>query len=584
MNEDMVVEQSVDDAAPAESESLPSVLEAVTANLVEQGRIGEADLSRAQRLAGESGEPLFRLLLRLGLISERDLAQSFGEVLDLPPATAADYPQTPAVEEGISLRFMKDAHVVPLRQEDDLLLLAVADPTDGFTTDAVAMALGVPVEARVGLPSEIDAAIERLYGEGRTAMGGIVDGMAEGEGESEEDIEHLKDMASEAPVIRLVNLVIQRAVDARASDIHIEPFEDQLKVRYRVDGVLQEVEAPPARSTAAVISRIKIMAKLNIAERRLPQDGRIPLRVQGKELDLRISTVPTLFGESVVMRLLDKASIRFDFDALGLDGAPRRRFEEVLGLPHGIILVTGPTGSGKSTTLYTALSRINTPERKIITVEDPVEYQLAGINQIQVKSKIGMTFSGALRAIVRQDPDVIMVGEMRDLETARIAVQSALTGHLVLSTLHTNDAAGGVTRLLEMGVEDYLLTSTVNGILGQRLVRRLCHHCREPYTPLPEILPELKRVRGVDTVGLRLYRAQGCEACGGTGYLGRLVIAEVLLMSDPLRQAVLRHDTATEVQRIAREEGMETMYEDGIRKAVAGLTTMEEVIRVTQKE
>ncbi len=580
----MVVEQSVDDATPVESEPAPSQLEAVSANLVEQGRIGEADLSRAQRLAAESGEPLFRLLLRLGLVSERDLALSFGEVMDLAPAAAADYPQTPAMEEGISLRFMKDAHAVPLRLEDDRLLLAVADPSDGFTVDAVAMALEVPVDVCVGLPSEIDAAIERLYGEGRTAMGGIVDGMAEGEGESEEDIEHLKDMASEAPVIRLVNLVIQRAVDARASDIHIEPFEEQLKVRYRVDGVLQEVEAPPARSTAAVISRIKIMAKLNIAERRLPQDGRIPLRVQGKELDLRISTVPTLHGESVVMRLLDKASIRFDFDALGLDGAPRRRFEEVLGLPHGIILVTGPTGSGKSTTLYTALSRINTPERKIITVEDPVEYQLAGINQIQVKPQIGMTFSGALRAIVRQDPDVIMVGEMRDLETARIAVQSALTGHLVLSTLHTNDAAGGVTRLLEMGVEDYLLTSTVNGILGQRLVRRLCSHCRKPYTPLPEMLPELKRVPGVESGTLRLYHARGCDECGGTGYLGRLVIAEVLLMSDPLRQAVLRHATATEVQRIARDEGMETMYEDGLHKAVAGSTTMEEVIRVTQRD
>jgi general secretion pathway protein E len=284
------------------------------------------------------------------------------------------------------------------------------------------------------------------------------------------------------------------------------------------------------------------------------------------------------------MRLLDKASIRFDFDALGLDGEPRRRFEQALLLPHGIILVTGPTGSGKSTTLYTALSRINTPERKIITVEDPVEYQLSGINQIQVKSQIGMTFAGALRAIVRQDPDVIMVGEMRDLETARIAVQSALTGHLVLSTLHTNDAAGGVTRLLEMGVEDYLLTSTVNGILAQRLVRRLCPHCRESYTPLPEMLPELDRAAGGAGSEVRLYRARGCEACGGTGYLGRLVIAEVLLMSDPLRQAVLRHATATEVQRIAREEGMETMYEDGVRKAVAGLTTMEEVIRVTQQE
>jgi general secretion pathway protein E len=383
-------------------------------------------------------------------------------------------------------------------------------------------------------------------------------------------------------VIRLVNLIIQRAVEGRASDIHIEPFEDQLKVRYRVDGVLQEVEAPPARSTAAVISRIKIMAKLNIAERRLPQDGRIPLRVQGKELDLRVSTVPTLYGESVVMRLLDKASVRFDFDALGFDGQPRDRFNEILDMPHGIILVTGPTGSGKSTTLYTALSKINTPERKIITVEDPVEYQLAGINQIQVKPQIGMTFAGALRAIVRQDPDVIMVGEMRDLETAHIAVQSALTGHLVLSTLHTNNAAGGVTRLLDMGVEDYLLTSTVNGIIGQRLVRRLCTHCREPYRPLPELVQELGEP-AVSAPEVRLFKSVGCDACSGTGFHGRLVIAEVMLMSDPLRQAVMRHATTGEIQRVGQSEGMLTMYQDGLRKAMAGLTTLEEVIRVTQE-
>ena len=346
---------------------------------------------------------------------------------------------------------------------------------------------------------------------------------------------------------------------------------------------MSAVEAPPARSTAAVISRVKIMAKLNIAERRLPQDGRIPLRVQGKELDLRVSTVPTLYGESVVMRLLDKASVRFDFDALGFDGQPRDRFQHILEMPHGIILVTGPTGSGKSTTLYTALSKINTAERKIITVEDPVEYQLQGINQIQVKPQIGMTFAGALRAIVRQDPDVIMVGEMRDLETARIAVQSALTGHLVLSTLHTNNAAGGVTRLLDMGVEDYLLTSTVNGIAAQRLVRRLCTHCRESYTPLPQLIEELRSLGSLPRGDLRLFRANGCGECGGTGYFGRLVIAEVMLMSDPLRKAILSHATATEIQRVGQSEGMATMYEDGVRKALLGHTTMEDVIRVTQE-
>lgn len=572
------------ESVPDEPVEQPSSENAVSAYLVQQGRISDADLSRARRLVAENGEPLFRLLLRLGLAAEKDLALAFVEILGLELASAADFPQTPVLDEGISLRFMKDARTVPLSRDDERLVLAVADPSDGYVATAVAMAVAQPVEVRVGLPSEIDTAIERLYGEGRSAMGGIVDGMAEGNGESEEDIEHLKDLASEAPVIRLVNLVIQRAVEARASDIHIEPFEGKLKVRYRIDGVLQEVEAPPARSTAAVISRVKIMAKLNIAERRLPQDGRIPLRVQGKELDLRISTVPTLYGESVVMRLLDKASVSFDFDALGFDGPPRDRFQDILNMPHGIILVTGPTGSGKSTTLYTALSRINTPERKIITVEDPVEYQLEGVNQIQVKPQIGMTFAGALRAIVRQDPDVIMVGEMRDLETARIAVQSALTGHLVLSTLHTNNAAGGVTRLLDMGVEDYLLTSTVNGIIGQRLVRKLCNACCEPYSPLPEVEKELRHVVPAAADEVRLYRAKGCEECGGTGYHGRLVIAEVLLMSDPIRQAILRHATATEIQRTSEQEGMATMYQDGVRKALAGLTTMEEVIRVTQQD
>ncbi|MBP8282707.1 MAG: Flp pilus assembly complex ATPase component TadA, partial [Chromatiaceae bacterium] len=391
-----------------------------------------------------------------------------------------------------------------------------------------------------------------------------------------------KDLASEAPVIRLVNQLIQKAVESRASDIHIEPFSDELKVRYRVDGILHEVPSPPVRSTAAIISRVKIMSKLNIAERRLPQDGRIPLRIQGKELDLRVSTVPTMFGESVVMRLLDKESVRFDLDALGFDGGPRARLDMIMEIPYGILLVTGPTGSGKSTTLYTVLSRLNTQERKIITVEDPVEYQIPGINQIQVKPAIGMTFSGALRSIVRQDPDIIMVGEMRDLETARIAVQSALTGHLVLSTLHTNDAASGVTRLLDMGVEEYLLTSTINGILAQRLVRRLCPFCRESYEPLPEVAAKVRNsLPDVDAV--QLYRATGCERCNNTGYRGRLVITEVLRMTDAIRRAVLEHATATVILRLAIEEGMATMYQDGLRKCLDGRTTLEEVLRVAEE-
>ncbi|HEX7339329.1 MAG TPA: ATPase, T2SS/T4P/T4SS family, partial [Rhodanobacteraceae bacterium] len=413
-------------------------------------------------------------------------------------------------------------------------------------------------------------------------MGTIVENL-DGDAASggEDDVEHLRDLASEAPVIRLVNLIIQRAVEARASDVHIEPFESRLKVRYRIDGVLEEVEAPPASSTAAVISRVKIMARLNIAERRLPQDGRIQLRVQGKELDLRVSTVPTSFGESVVMRILDRESVVFDFARLGFTGAFEKQFIDVLERPNGILLVTGPTGSGKTTTLYTALSRVNTDKVKIITVEDPVEYQLEGINQIQAKPSIGLDFSNALRSIMRQDPDVIMIGEMRDLETCRIAIQSALTGHLVLSTLHTNSAAGGVTRLLDMGVEDYLLGSTINGILAQRLVRRLDPETAVAYEAPAEVIAQFELEKYTDARPIRLYKPGTSEA-NPTGYHGRQAILEFLVMTDELRRLVMQHADAGDIERAARASGMRTMYEDGIAKALAGVTTLEEVLRVTQ--
>jgi len=567
----------------AQHPSRDAVIEGVGEFLVRNGRLSEHDFVRIRRVAAGADEPFAAMALKLGLVSERDLADGFAFVLDVPMIGADDYPDVSLFEDALSLRFLKEAQVVPVSIEEDRLRLAMADPSDRFALDAVALACGVGISLCVGLPSDIEKAVERLYGAGRSAMGEIVDSLGADDGDAEADIEHLKDLASEAPVIRLVNLIVQRAAELRASDIHIEPFEDSLTVRYRVDGVLQDVEAPPAGSTAAVISRIKIMANLNIAERRKPQDGRIAVRVQGKELDLRVSTVPTLFGESVVIRLLDKESVKFDFEALGFDGQPMQRLLSALDMPHGIVLVTGPTGSGKSTTLYTALHRLNTPERKIITVEDPVEYQLSGVNQIHVRSEVGLTFAGALRAIVRQDPDVIMVGEMRDVETARIAVQSALTGHLVLSTLHTNDAVGGVTRLLDMGVEDYLLTSTINGILGQRLVRRLCTACRESYPVLPEMAEELKLRRYCPDGDITLYRAKGCSECVGTGYRGRLVLSEVLLMSDPLRQLVMRHANASELLKGALDEGMETMYQDGLRKAVLGLTTVEEVIRVAEE-
>jgi len=555
---------------------------AVCALLVAKGRLKDGDLVRARRLHEESPEgTLTGLMARLGLVSERDLAEAWSEYLGAPLLAAREAPELPPPEVDISLRFLKQQHVVPVRDGEDGLALMVADPADPYPVHAVELATGRPVALRIGLRSEIDDLIERYYGSGRSAMGTIVENL-DGSAAVEDDVEHLRDLASEAPVIRLVNLILQRAVEQRASDVHIEPFENRLKVRYRIDGVLHEVEAPPASSTAAVISRVKIMAKLNIAERRLPQDGRIQLRVQGKELDLRVSTVPTSFGESVVMRILDRESVVFDFASLGFTDNFQQRFVDVLDRPHGILLVTGPTGSGKTTTLYTALSQINTPDVKIITVEDPVEYQIEGINQIQVKPQIGLDFAGALRSIVRQDPDVIMIGEMRDLETCRIAIQSALTGHLVLSTLHTNSAAGGITRLLDMGVEDYLLGSTVNGILAQRLVRRLDPETATSYEALPEVIEQFELHKYTDERPIRLWKP-GTSTANPTGYRGRRAIMEFLVMTDPLRRLVMQRADAGEIERQARVEGMRTMYEDGIAKAVAGITTIEEVLRVTQE-
>jgi len=553
--------------------------------LLEKGRLKDSDLARARPLHRESGGSLLGLLVRLGLVSERDHAQTCAEVLGLPLLDAKAVPEAPpeALLDGLplTLRFLKQFHVCPLALQDGVLDLWLSDPQDPYAADAVRLAMGLPVRLHVGLRSEIDDLIERWFGQGRSAMGAIIE-TADGEGAAVDDIEHLRDLASEAPVIRLVNLVIQRAVELRASDIHIEPFENRLKVRYRVDGVLIEGESPPVNLTAAVISRIKIMARLNIAERRLPQDGRIMLRVQGKELDLRVSSVPTAHGESVVMRLLDRDTVVFDFHRLGFTEAFLPQFRKVLEQPHGILLVTGPTGSGKTTTLYTALSQLNTADVKIITVEDPVEYQIEGINQIQAKPQIGLDFANALRSIVRQDPDIIMIGEMRDLETARIAIQSALTGHLVLSTLHTNNAAGGITRLLDMGVEDYLLTSTINGILAQRLVRRLEPQHAQRYRASPEEIDKFGLRRLQPEGEIFLYRAQP-SAIAPTGYLGRTTIVEFLVMNDALRSAVMRRAGMGEIEQIARAAGMRTMYEDGLSKALQGHTTLEEVLRVTEE-
>ena len=570
-----------------ETETVQTAGEAITgdpvcAQLLDSGRLKESDLKRAVTYRDQHGGDLVTLLVRLGLVSERDVAEAESEMLDLPLIRTADMPDRVPELPDVSVRFLKQNLILPIEESNGDLIVVMANPRDDYARRALAMASGKNIIARVGIASEVENGIEKLMGGGRSAMGQIVESLGAGDEGDLEDVEHLRDLASEAPVIRLVNLILQRAVEGRASDIHIEPFENRLKVRYRIDGVLSEVEAPPAKSTAAVISRIKIMAKLNIAERRLPQDGRIMHRVQGKELDLRVSTVPTSHGESVVMRILDRESVILDFDSLGFDDSIRRDFVHQLEMSHGIILVTGPTGSGKTTTLYTALSALNSPERKIITVEDPVEYQLEGINQIQAKSSIGLDFSHALRAIVRQDPDVIMIGEMRDLETAKIAIQSALTGHLVLSTVHTNDAATGVTRMLDMGVEDYLLTSTVNAILAQRLVRTLDPESREAYELLPEVVEEIGLREVSDRETYTFYRPVATEL-NPTGYRGRTSILELLVMSDPIRRLVMQHATSGEVHDLAVKEGMRTMYLDGLTKCLDGTTTLEEILRVTQE-
>ena len=568
-------------ALPAESQ--PRRLGEI---LIARGKLDAVNLDRALRLQeGESREKLGVILGRLGLVSARDLADALSEQLELPVAAAGDYPELPLLEEQISYRFLRDVKALPLRETDDGIVVAMADPGDEFARRSIEMVCGKPVMPWLAVATELEAALERLYGAGKSSMGQIVDNIATRDEEQDlGDVEHLKDLASEAPVIRLVNLLITHALENRASDIHIEPFENRLIVRYRIDGVLNEVESPPRRLSAAVISRVKIMANLDIAERRLPQDGRIKLRIQGKEIDLRVSTVPTMHGESVVMRILDKAGVPLDFASLGFDGALLESFLEALRQPHGILLVTGPTGSGKTTTLYTALDRLNQPDVKILTVEDPVEYQMPGINQIQVKPQINLTFANALRSIVRQDPDVIMIGEIRDLETAEIAVQSALTGHLVLSTVHTNDAPSTVNRLLDMGVEDYLLTSTVVGILAQRLVRTLCTHCRKPYVALPEVVEQMGLRRFVPSGDVTLYHQVGCDHCSGTGYFGRMGIMEMLPMADELRSLVMRHANSAELRAAAVRGGMESMFENWLRKAISGSTTVEEVLRVTRED
>jgi general secretion pathway protein E len=499
--------------------------------------------------------------------------------------TDEEFPKVPFVLETISTRFIRENRIIPIELKNNVLKVIMANPDDSEIIDAVRVAIEGDVVVFTGDSKLIDEHIAKFYGQESQNINRIIEGIEDETidflKEGEEDIGHLKDLAAEAPIIKLVNLLITRAVEGRASYIHIEPFEDDIKIRYRIDGVLNDIESAPKRLQAAMVSRIKIMAKLNIAERRLPQDGRIRLRVGEREIDLRVSTIPILHGESVVMRILDKESIVIDLDSLGFKPATLQLFHQLIRKPNGIVLVTGPTGSGKTTTLYGALDKINSPDKKIITVEDPVEYQLKGVNQIQVKPQIGLNFASTLRHIVRQDPDVIMIGEVRDLETAEIAIQSALTGHLVFSTLHTNDAPSAITRLLDMGVETFLLSSTVRGILAQRLVRIICPACKEVDQSEDRTQDLLMLGLPGDTI---LYRGRGCDRCTYTGFRGRMGIFELLPVNDDIRPLVLRRADANEIRSAARACGMRTLLEDGLTKITEGLTTLGEVLRVTQEE
>ncbi|MGH7795843.1 MAG: type II secretion system ATPase GspE [Candidatus Binatia bacterium] len=555
--------------------------------LVERRLLSSEELDRVIKLQTEQQSPLTRLVVELGLLSEEDLLPVLRDHFDIPLLSLRDIPNVTLPIElpaGIG-EFFKLARMVPVKIDGAELVVATTDPLDVSRLHALELAAGLRVRPVLAREKEIAARIEALYSSGYAQDGGqeAVAHPIEGIGD-EEDVAHLRDMASEVPVIRLVNQMLVRALESRASDVHIEPFENQLKVRYRIDGILHEVESPPRQLKAAVISRLKILAQLNIAERRLPQDGRIKTRLAGKDVDLRIATVPTLYGESVVIRLLERGQIFTQLDTLGFPAGLLSQFNEMILKPHGMILVTGPTGSGKTTTLYAALQKINDPGKKIITIEDPVEYQLGGVNQIHVKPQIGLTFANGLRSIVRQDPDVIMVGEIRDAETAEIAVQAALTGHLVFSTLHTNDAAGAISRLLEMGVQDYLLSSSLLGVLAQRLVRRLCPSCRKevPFAGMDGLAAELNFN---ESSALRtVWEAAGCDACSGTGYLGRVGIFEFLPVTAEICKVIVQRADAGAIRSLAVQLGMRLLRDDGWDKVRQGVTTLAEVLRVTREE
>lgn len=549
--------------------------------LIAEKAIESAVLDRAVSAGRKSGERLDRVLTKLGLIADDNLTAALSKFLSLAIVRTQDIPLERVLPDVVEADFVRRNRILPLSLIDGVLSVGVTDPLNSEPIRALAYLTNSNVVAQIFIPADFDKAFDALYAEradnqDRTAVGGA--------DASELDVQRLRDIASEAPIIRLVNQIITSAVEARASDIHIEPNAEQVLVRFRIDGLLRNAQALAPSLRAAITSRLKIMSKLDIAERRMPQDGRIKIAIRGVDIDFRVSTIPTAFGESVVLRILDRNRVELDFSKLGFSADQIADLNRLLMEPNGILLVTGPTGSGKTTTLYTALKLLNGPERKIFSVEDPIEYQLAGINQVQVQAEIGLDFPHALRAILRQDPDIIMIGEIRDLETARIAIQSSLTGHLVLSTLHTNSAAAAITRLIDIGVEGYLLASTVKGVLAQRLVRKLCSHCARPHDQAAHWQGEFsKAIPRIELCGAPSIKiAVGCAKCEGTGFAGRSTIAEILFVDPELHQLIVSNSSDVQLQAAARTQGMISMYEMGAMKVWRGETTIDEVLRATR--
>lgn len=553
-------------------------------SLTDAGIITPEQLKQAQQEEKRMGIPLRKALIKLGFIDENDLVAFISEKLEVPRIELDNYMIDPKVAEVVPESLARKYELIAISKIDNRLTCAMVDPWNIFALDELRMKTNLIIEPAVATESEIKKALNQCYG-AKGSMEDLIKSIDEEKlgvkSGREMDLKKLKGVVEEPIVIKLVNLIVMKAVKEGASDIHIEPEEDTLKTRLRVDGMLHEIESPPKHLQSAIISRIKIMANLDIAERRVPQDGRFTTKMEGKQIDVRVSCIPTIYGENVVMRLLDASTAMLSLEQLGFSKQMLEKYHKLIIRPHGIILVTGPTGSGKTTTLYASLDKINSAEKNIITIEDPVEYKLAGIRQTQVDEKVGLTFAGGLRSILRQDPNIIMVGEVRDLETAEITIQAALTGHLVFSTLHTNDAPGAITRLIDMGVEPFLVSSSVIGVLAQRLVRRICDACKKEHTPTKE---ELKDIGLLEDTKIKFYKGEGCPKCMSSGYKGRVSIYELMVPDEHIHNAIVSKAPAEEIRKLARASGMITLMEDGIEKVRAGLTTVEEVLRVTREE